>query len=275
MNIYKKVLEYHIAKRADITVVCKDMPASENVDRFGILKMNENMRIEDFEEKPMLATSSMISCGIYVVRRRQLIELVERCAQEDRYDFVKDIPTEKVYYRLEGYLFPETYNFYSYDSKECAHLAIDRMLKTLDSKLTEGVRAKISKSGYTLHEVMTLASIVELEAGGSPEEMPNVAAVFYTRLKSDEYPKLQSSPTQKYPYGSGKYDTYKSDGLPPGPLCSPSENSIKAAADPTANFDYYYFVTDAKMKFYYNKTLTEHNNTINRLKRENNWIGDK
>lgn len=191
------------------------------------------------------------------------------------YDFVKAIPTEKVYYRLEGYLFPETYNFYSYDSKECAHLAVDRMLKTLDSKLTEGVRDKIAKSGYTLHEVMTLASIVELEAGGSPEEMPNVAAVFYNRLKSDEYPKLQSSPTQKYPYGSGKYDTYKSEGLPPGPLCSPSENSIKAAADPTANFDYYYFVTDAKMKFYYNKTLTEHNNTINRLKRENNWIGDK
>ena len=72
------------------------------------------------------------------------------------------------------------------------------MLKTLDSKLTEGVRDKIAKSGYTLHEVMTLASIVELEAGGSPEEMPNVAAVFYNRLKSDEYPKLQSSPTQKY-----------------------------------------------------------------------------
>ena len=74
---YNKVLEYHIAKKADITVVCKDMPASENVDRFGILKMNEESRIEEFEEKPVVAKSNTISCGIYVVRRRQLIELIE------------------------------------------------------------------------------------------------------------------------------------------------------------------------------------------------------
>ena len=88
---YNKVLEYHIAKKADITVVCRDLDQGEDATRFGILKMNENMRIEDFEEKPMLATSSMISCGIYVIRRRQLIELLERCAAEDRYDFVTDI----------------------------------------------------------------------------------------------------------------------------------------------------------------------------------------
>lgn len=193
------------------------------------------------------------------------------------YDFVKQIPQEKVYYRLEGYLFPETYDFYSYDSKECAHLAVDKMLKTLDSKLTDNIREKISKSGYTLHEGMTLASLVELEAGGAPEEMANVAAVFSNRLNNKaDYPKLQSSPTQKYPYGSGKYDTYQSDGLPPGPLCSPSFNSIKAAAEPSKNYEgYYYFVTDAQMKFYYNKTLGEHNATINRLKKENNWIGDR
>lgn len=88
---YNKVLEYHIAKKADITVVCKDMGPNENVDRFGILKMNEESRIEDFEEKPVVAKSNTISCGIYVVRRRQLIEMIEKCAEEDRYDFVKDI----------------------------------------------------------------------------------------------------------------------------------------------------------------------------------------
>lgn len=88
---YNKVLEYHISKKADITVVCKDMPASENVSRFGVLKMNEDARIEEFDEKPMVARSNTISTGIYVIRRRQLIELIERCAQEDRHDFVKDI----------------------------------------------------------------------------------------------------------------------------------------------------------------------------------------
>jgi len=88
---YNKVLEYHISKKADITVVCKDMPASENVGRFGVLKMNEDARIDEFDEKPMVARSNTISTGIYVIRRRQLIELIERCAQEDRHDFVKDI----------------------------------------------------------------------------------------------------------------------------------------------------------------------------------------
>lgn len=88
---YNKLLEYHIEKKADITVVCKDMPADANVERYGILKMNEDCRIEEFEEKPLVAKSNTISCGIYVIRRRQLIELIEKSAMEDRVDFVKDI----------------------------------------------------------------------------------------------------------------------------------------------------------------------------------------
>ena len=88
---FNKVLEYHIAKRADVTIVCKDMEPDEEVTRFGLLKMNENCRVEEFEEKPMVSTSHTVSTGIYVIRRRQLIEMIERCAQEDRHDFVKDI----------------------------------------------------------------------------------------------------------------------------------------------------------------------------------------
>ena len=88
---YNKVLEYHIEKKADITVVCKDMPGDVDVTRFGMVKTNADGRIVEFEEKPMVADSHTISCGIYVVRRRQLIELIERCANEDRYDFVQDI----------------------------------------------------------------------------------------------------------------------------------------------------------------------------------------
>ena len=87
---YNKVLEYHISKRADITIVyteCRD----DDLRRFGVLRMNEDCRIEEYEEKPMVSDSSLISTGIYVIRRRQLIELLERCAQEERYDLVKDI----------------------------------------------------------------------------------------------------------------------------------------------------------------------------------------
>ncbi|HCI73579.1 MAG TPA: glucose-1-phosphate adenylyltransferase subunit GlgD [Lachnospiraceae bacterium] len=88
---YNKVLEYHIAKKADITVVCKQLPPQEDVTRFGVLKMNEECRIEQFEEKPMAADSNTISCGIYVIRRRQLIELIEKSAEEGRFDFVRDV----------------------------------------------------------------------------------------------------------------------------------------------------------------------------------------
>ena len=88
---FNKLLEYHIGKKADITVVCKDMPAEVDSGRFGVIKMNEESRIEEFEEKPIVAKSNVVSCGIYVVRRRALIEMIEKGMEEDRFDFVKDI----------------------------------------------------------------------------------------------------------------------------------------------------------------------------------------
>jgi len=88
---FNKLLEYHIEKKADITVVCQDMNPDANIERFGTIRMNEESRIEEFEEKPLLAKSNTVSCGIYVLRRRQLIEMIEKCAEEDRYDFVRDI----------------------------------------------------------------------------------------------------------------------------------------------------------------------------------------
>lgn len=88
---FNKLLEYHISKKSDITVVCKEMPEGVSLERYGTLKMNEESRIEDFEEKPLRAKSNTISCGIYVIRRRQLIDMIEKCAEEDRYDFVRDI----------------------------------------------------------------------------------------------------------------------------------------------------------------------------------------
>lgn len=106
---YGKVLEHHIERKADITVVCKDVSAEEDITRFGIVKMNDDGRITDFEEKPMVVNSSTISCGVYVIRRRQLIELIERCASEDRYDFVTDILVryknlKRIYaYKLDTY----------------------------------------------------------------------------------------------------------------------------------------------------------------------------
>lgn len=106
---FNKVLEYHVEKKADITVVCKRMPEGEDLTRFGQIRANDDGRITDFEEKPMTTSSNIVSCGIYVIRRRQLIELIERCAAEDRVDFVNDILVryknlKRIYtYKLETY----------------------------------------------------------------------------------------------------------------------------------------------------------------------------
>ena len=106
---FNKVLEYHISKRADITIVCKDVGNDEDVTRFGVLRMNEDNRVVEFEEKPMVSDLHTISTGIYIIRRRQLIEMIERCAMEDRHDFVKDIlirykNLKRIYgYKIEDY----------------------------------------------------------------------------------------------------------------------------------------------------------------------------
>ena len=106
---YNKVLDYHVEKGADITIVVKDMPEGTDMSRFGTIKTDEDGRVTSFEEKPIVATSHTISCGIYVFRRRQLIELIERCKEEERSDLVRDIiirylPVKKTYaYKLDSY----------------------------------------------------------------------------------------------------------------------------------------------------------------------------
>ena len=106
---YNKVLDYHIEKGADITVVVKDVDPDVDVSRFGVVRMNEEFRIMDFEEKPMVTDSRTISTGIYIIRRRLLIEMLEQCIVENRYDFVNDIlirykNVKKIYgYKMTGY----------------------------------------------------------------------------------------------------------------------------------------------------------------------------
>lgn len=106
---FNDVLDYHIRKQSDITVVCAKMPEGDDPKRFGLVKMDMEGKITDFEEKPMISTSDVVSTGIYVIRRRMLIELLEQCNEEGRYNFVTDIlirqkGLKKIYgYMMEGY----------------------------------------------------------------------------------------------------------------------------------------------------------------------------
>lgn len=106
---YGKVLEYHIDKKSDITIVCKDIDNCSDKGRYGFVRLNDDNRIEEFDEKPQIVKQGTISCGIYVIRRRLLIELIEKSAEEDRFDFVRDIimnnvDDKKIYaYKMSEY----------------------------------------------------------------------------------------------------------------------------------------------------------------------------
>ena len=203
----------------------------------------------------------------------------------NKYWFITDdIKNSNIYYPIEGYLYPNTYRFVNKDVK--VEDIFGKMLDEMDNKLTKD-KKKIEESSLSIHELLTLASIVELE-GASAKDRNAVAGVFINRLNSDYYPTLGSDATTYYAskiddwsYSlsskelddcSNKYNTRcnSNTGLPVGPICNPSWQSIEAVINPEKH-DYYYFVADCKGKVYLTKNASEHNNIINKLIREGNW----
>jgi len=212
-----------------------------------------------------------------ICSKADFYDVVEN-ADFDEYTFLKDIPEKSVHYRLEGYLYPDTYQFYVWNSRDGAEVAVRKMLDNFASKIDKSMYKKAEEMDYTFHEIMTMASIIEMECNGYPKEMSKVSAVFYNRLHNwgAEPKMLGSSPTAEYPYGGGNYDTNKKEGLPPGPMCATGINAIKAALYPEEDFycKYYYFVTDVDFNFYYNTTLIQHENTIYSLRMQEKWGED-
>ena len=205
---------------------------------------------------------------------------------------LKNVNVGKTYHELEGYLFPETYDFYSYDSKECAKLVVARMIKETETRITDEMFERADQLGYSMNEILTMASIIQLEAGIETktedakvrlkDNMMGVASVFYNRLNSAETGgTLGSSPTlfygDSFRQDDGRYNTQADNkfsaikGLPPGPVCSPGIDAINAALNPKTS-DYLYFVTDSSGNFYFHKTMEEQNATINKLKQGKQWI---
>ena len=189
---------------------------------------------------------------------------------------LKNCNDGRTYYTLEGYLFPDTYEFYSYDSEECARMVVEKLINQTEKKITDEMYNRASELGYSMNEILTMASIIQMESGQSNSEMANVAAIFYNRLNSNDFSTLGSSPTCYYggsfKNDDGRYNTYEVKGLPPGPLCSPGIDAIMAALYPAEKEGYFYFVTDSQGKFYYHKTMAEQNATIAKLQQGGNWI---
>jgi len=185
-------------------------------------------------------------------------------------------------YSLEGFLFPDTYEFYMDSDPE------DVIIKLLDGfdfrfspALVDQYVALNAKLGtnLSLYQVLTVASIVEKESAG-PDESYNIASVFYNRLRNrSEFPCLNSDATIKYDtdyrskgllishedINSSPYNTYTQAGLPPTPICNPGMSSLKAVLDP-ADTGYYFFIFDEENGIHqFSRTYEEHQQWANKL----------
>jgi peptidoglycan lytic transglycosylase G len=165
---------------------------------------------------------------------------------------------------VEGYLFPDTYYFVKGMRVE---EMLGRMVQRLRAKLGPDIEARARKRGLSLHQLLTLASIVEREAV-APEEAPIISGVFWNRLERGM--PLQADPTVQYAVGKERrtltradlaadhpFNTYRHPGLPPGPIASPGLRAIEAALDP-APVKFLYFVAIDERHHYFSTTMREH-----------------
>ncbi len=174
---------------------------------------------------------------------------------------------------VEGYLFPSTYNFRARATEE---EIVKTMFVQFKDTFTPDMEARANKLGMTRHELVTLASIIEKE-GGPVDEMPMVSAVFHNRLKRGM--RLQSDPTVIYGLEDfngdltredlrtpGPYNTYRIDGLPPGPIANPGLAAMKAALFP-ADVGYLYFVSRNDGSHHFSESLREHNSAVKKYQK--------
>ena len=202
----------------------------------------------------------------------------------EKYWFITDeIKNQEIYYSLEGYLFPDTYEFFT--DEVTVREIFNTMIEEMNKKL-EPYKADFANSKYTVHEILTLASIVELE-GKSVNDRSEVAGVFYNRLNANWT--LGSDVTTYYgaKVNMSERDLYVSEindvnayntrsnslagKLPIGPICNPSLSSITASLYPKET-DNYYFVADKNGKTYFTRTNAEHVAIISKLKSEGLWF---
>ena len=178
-----------------------------------------------------------------------------------KYPYLAQIPIKS----LEGYLYPDTYIFSRYMSARRLALV---MIRRFDEVVIPFWATAQSDTKLSLHQIVTLASIIEKEAE-KPEERPIIASVYLNRLRIGM--KLDADPTVKYaledPHKKvylndlkvkSPYNTYQNKGLPPTPISNPTRESINAVLHPQAS-DYLYYLHDMEGKIHYGRTLEEHN----------------
>ena len=220
----------------------------------------EGWRIEQYAE-------ALIGAGL-VDTPDEFIEAANEPGWNDEFSFLHSRPSGA---GLEGYLFPDTYRFRLDATPDDI---IRTLLGTFDERVNAELRASAEGLGLTIHQAMTLASIVEREAA-VPAERPLIAAVYYNRFLIGM--PLQADPTVQYPLGEtgdwwpvidggdlqvvSRYNTYSGPGLPPGPICNPGLASLQAAFSPTET-TFLFFVARGDGTHAFAETAEEHQENV-------------
>lgn len=243
--------EHRLSADMNIKEVFKVLTTGNSVDNEKKVTIIEGWRQEEIAD--YLAKEGLVG-------REEFLNAIKVKDWQGQYDFLAGVKAET----LEGFLFPDTYRVFN---DATAQEIVKKMLDNFDGKLTAEMRADIKKQDKTIFTIITMASIVERE-GLSEENKKMIADIFWKRLAAGI--PLQSDATINYITGKkdrrplladlelkSPYNTYKNQGLPPGPIANPGLAAIKAAIYPQKN-NYYYFIHDENGQTIFAKTYDEH-----------------
>lgn len=193
------------------------------------------------------------------------------------YDFIDELDMSNGrHYRLEGYLYPDTYDFYT-DNSESYY--INKLLARFEEVFNKQLRSYVEKTGYTVDQIVTIASIIEKETYYA-SDFDKVSAVIQNRLnKPYDFPYLECDATTVYAWlithgekpeditaeqlnYDNPYNTYVAKGLPPGAICNPSYQALTCAISPDTESSYYFFVTDTDKFMLYAETRAGHERNV-------------
>ncbi|MCI8913193.1 MAG: endolytic transglycosylase MltG [Lawsonibacter sp.] len=194
-------------------------------------------------------------------------DLREAAAEHDyAFDFLQDIPLGD-YHRLEGYLMPATYDFYT---PHDPIYALNKLLVYFDSQvISDSMMAQVENSGHSLRDILTIASMIERETTG--EDRTDIASVIYNRLNNSTggtmgYLQIDATlvyinggkePSEADKFIDSPYNTYLYQGLPAGPIANPGLESIVAALNPAQSKNYYYALGDDNIHHFF-RTYDQH-----------------
>lgn len=274
---------YEMTKNMDYQAIISNLEGNQSRTDIVEVTLFEGMNIYEIADK--LEAENAISS------KDEFLKLCNSDKFDADFDFLAAIKNDDTrYFKLEGYLYPDKYEFYV---NEDPASVIYTLLNNYERRMYEkqafdgydklySVNKMIQEKGsrYTLDQIMTIASIIQAEAADTTD-MYYVSSIIHNRLEADDYmgvSKLGLDSTKYYPYRSAealpagtdakkyksRYDTYDNEGLPPGPICSPGMEAIKAALNPYSTA-YYFFCHDQNGNPYYASTIYEHEANLERI----------